>query len=221
MICKCNGTGWIQYEKDGRPYARYCDCQRERIRNKMIPPKYRGTWDNTGYENDWEMIAEKFIDTDYSELTTLVLYGLTGRGKTRFGYYLMNLWAEKTGTYRGVEFIKTTELERNIYLSKRGGYETTENQGKIEDIRTADFVIFDDFWCSKETTSTDFVKQFNDLFERLAARKIVITMNLNPYDKIDIDTALSRIKEQALILEMKGRDRREEFRFNLLGGKRL
>ena len=48
----------------------------------MIPPKYRGIWDNTGYENDWEMIAEKFIDTDYSELTTLVLYGLTGRGKT-------------------------------------------------------------------------------------------------------------------------------------------
>jgi DNA replication protein DnaC len=210
--CKhCNDTGWAPYKKDGKEFVKDCVCKKQQLRNKIIPRKFQNQWDPAGYDKNWLQIIDFFLKAKTEAVSTLMLWGLTGRGKTRLAYKALDTWATNYGSFKDVEFIKTTELHRNLYLALRGGFDVEINQAKIEDIKSAKFLVIDDFWCSPETKSTDFIKKFNDLFDQLKAEKIVVTINLNPKDYIDVDTTLSRIKENAMILEMKGNDRRKEY----------
>jgi len=210
--CKhCQGTGWVLYQRNEKEFAKECTCTKNKLRNKIIPRKFRNQWDPSGYTQNWMQITDFFLKSDSSVVSTLVLWGLTGRGKTRLAYKILDTWATNYGSFRDVEFIKTTELHRNLYLALRGGFSVEENQRVIDNLKTAKLLVIDDFWCSPETTDVNFIKKFNDLLDQVKAEKIIITINLNPKEYIGIDTALSRIKENAMILEMKGCDRREEF----------
>lgn len=206
---KCSDTGWV-YNED-KNHVMDCICKKNALRNKMIPWKFRQQWDPAGYKKNWIKIVNDFLKAHFTETMILVLWGLSGRGKTRLAYLTADVWVSNhKGRWLDFEFIKTTELERHIHLAKRGGYEVSENLEKLEDIKTARFLIIDDFWSSPETTNINFLKQFNDLFDILQARKIVITMNVDPENEniIDVDTAFSRIHEKAIIEKMGGFDRR-------------
>lgn len=106
MACdKCNGTGWIHFEKDGKSYAKRCDCQQmeiaeRRLRSSGISEEFRKkgfkNFDDRGMDvlrqakNIGLEYCKNFPDIRGERYNSVMYMGQVGSGKTHLSMAICN-----------------------------------------------------------------------------------------------------------------------------------
>ncbi len=144
----------------------------------------------------------RYIPKHIQEGNNLLLFGDVGTGKSFFAAAVVN-YAIDAG-YRCL-FTSFPEVVNEMM-------QTHDKKGLIDDIRSYDLVVFDDFGIER---NTEFVNEqiYQVVNARYLAKKpMIITTNmdrreLNPED-MNKKRIISRILERAVVVSVNGEDRR-------------
>jgi len=149
---KCHDSGWIPVMKDGREYARKCDCVKRRQAEKAllesgISEAFRDkTLDN--YEPKSEKQREalekarKYVEIfgEYSMHMNFMLLGQNGSGKTHLAVAIGNALIEKNVLVRFVTFQDLLDQLAKSRTQKKETYSV------IDKYRDAELLIIDDIF---------------------------------------------------------------------------
>ena len=209
-MCKCETEQYEKEEKERRILLNL--QQRERNREVAFADKTlkRCTFDSDDSQNPKIInIARNYVNnfkTFREDGKGLVLHGGTGTGKTFAAACIANALLDK-----GVK-VMMTNFPR-IINALSGMFEG--KQEFIDDLNRYTLLIIDDFAIERQTEYTAEIVQ-NVIDSRYMARKpLILTTNvsyseiMNPSD-IRKQRIYSRLKEMCVLIEVKGKDRREQ-----------
>lgn len=206
-VCLCDMQGRIEDEK-AKAIADRRKLAKAR-RGWAFPPG--SDLENVRFENDDKKNPEaskavihyaKYIPKHVTEGNNLLLFGDVGTGKSFFAAAVLN-YAIDAG-YRCL-FTSFSDVINEMM-------QTHDKKGFIDDMRSYDLVVFDDFGIER---NTEFVNEqiYQVVNARYLAKKpIIITTNmdrreLNPED-MGKKRIISRILERAVVVPVTGEDRR-------------
>lgn len=209
-MCKCEAE---QYENEEK--ARRIALNRQQIARNRETAFSEKALQFCTFAND-DKANPKIIDISRNYVTNfkrfraegkgLVLHGGTGTGKTFAAACIANALLDK-----GVRVLMTNFPR--ILNTLSGMYEG--KQAYIDDLNSYSLLIIDDFAVERQTEFTAEIVQ-NVIDSRYMVRKpLILTTNIsyneliNPPD-IRRQRIYSRLKEMCLIIEVKGKDRREQ-----------
>lgn len=136
----------------------------------------------------------------------LILYGGTGTGKTFAAACIANALLDKGVRVMMTNFPRIINTLSGMYEGK---------QAYIDDLNHYSLLVIDDFAIERQTEFTAEIVQ-NVIDSRYMARKpLILTTNIsynelmNPTD-MKKQRLYSRLKEMCLMVEVKGKDRREQ-----------
>ncbi len=102
---KCQGTGWVLEEKEGRPLAKRCRCYKENRKKTLfeqanLPQRYKNcSFENFEIHNDSHRdalkISRQFVKNFPVQDVGLLFQGPCGVGKTHLAVALVNELVEK------------------------------------------------------------------------------------------------------------------------------
>lgn len=209
-MCKCEAE---QYENEEK--ARRIALNRQQIARNRETAFSEKALQLCTFAND-DKANPKIIDISRNYVTNfkrfraegkgLVLHGGTGTGKTFAAACIANALLDK-----GVRVLMTNFPR--ILNTLSGMYEG--KQAYIDDLNSYSLLIIDDFAVERQTEFTAEIVQ-NVIDSRYMVRKpLILTTNIsyselmNPPD-IRRQRIYSRLKEMCLMVEVKGKDRREQ-----------
>lgn len=171
--------------------------EKEKIKED-IPGKRFMTFENfKGYKKEKGQIS-KFIKDE--KFRTLIIYGLTARGKTHLARALQY---QNTNDGVTVEFILSTELSK-VFLEAGSWNQNIEEKmaakKKLNRLKSAEYIIIDDLGEERDTKSGHFKEQLFEFWERKKGR-CIITTNLKIYENTIFEGLIFEEKEKSLNLK--------------------
>jgi DNA replication protein DnaC len=154
---KCQGTGWVIIEKEGREFALRCVCQAgelqiQRLKAAGVPERFMGARLDNFHENNDSLKKAKskvrsFIDQYPANINGLLLAGPTGVGKTRLLCTIANELLAK-----GFEQINYLDWNQFVLAFRSFSAQRSEEEISRDDlIETAcrsELLLFDEFFAT-------------------------------------------------------------------------
>jgi DNA replication protein len=199
---KCRDTGYVDIERDGRRYAKGCEClevkrAEKRLKNSGLTEAFRQCrFDNTEVWNRSVKAclekAKEYVQTvieSPDRRPSFMLLGQVGAGKTHVGVAIANaLMAKKVG----VVYWHYKELMREL----KGNCMDQEAYGRILGRLIQVPVLFvDDAF--KGRTDADIKYMYDIVNERYLRKKpVILTSELTAKELLEVDEAIgSRLIE--------------------------
>lgn len=217
---KCNGFGWILYQKDdGFEYARECECQevvkaKKRLEASGISEEFRKKGFKNFDDRGMDVVktakaisidyCKRFLEIRNTSHNSILFMGQVGSGKTHLSMAICNALLERYA--QGVIYMPYREEILN--LKQKMVADPTAYQDKIRQFKECPVLMIDDLLKGKNTES-----DVNILFEIINYRYInclpmIVSTEKTQEQLLDFDEGtMSRIIERSMghLIEIVGR----------------
>lgn len=224
----CKDTGWIHFEKDGKDYAKRCDCQKvieseNRLKRSGISEEFmKKTFDNY---NDMSKIplhiakskamqyTEHFPEIKNERHNSIIFMGQVGSGKTHLSMAICNKLLNEYKTP-----VLYMPYRETILRIKQSVSDEINYNNAIERYKKTPVLMIDDLLKGKNTEADT-----NILFEIINYRYLnnlpmIVSTEKTLNQLLDFDEGvMSRLIEMAngYTVEIKG----QEYNYRLNGGR--
>ena len=218
MNCtKCNNTGWVFLERDGKEYVKECDCVKQRqslarlersglsgLLEKYTFDRYEAKYD---FQNDLLTKAEKYLN---EKDKWFLVVGQSGSGKSMICTAICGELLKQGKEVRFMSWL-TESVKLKQHINNAEIYEPL-----IEDYKNCEVLYIDDFFKNENLSSAD-LRIANEIinYRCVANKRTLISSERLIGNLIEVDEAIiGRIIEMAeeYVTEIVGKEKNYRLR---------